>query len=70
MQPASSAQSASHGADAAESARDLVYGPNDRPAPMVAFVAALQHLLAIIVPIVTPGLLICQALGVSSAIRP
>ena len=33
---------------------------------MVAFVAALQHLLAIIVPIVTPGLLICQALGVSS----
>jgi len=28
--------------------------------------AALQHLLAIIVPIVTPGLLICQALGVSS----
>jgi len=66
MQPASSAPSAAHGADAAEAARDLVYGPNDRPAPMVAFVAALQHLLAIIVPIVTPGLLICQALGVSS----
>ncbi|HDR8909601.1 TPA: uracil-xanthine permease [Burkholderia multivorans] len=66
MQPASHAQSASHGADDAESARDLVYGPNDRPTPMVAFVAALQHLLAIIVPIVTPGLLICQALGVSS----
>ncbi|MBP0717754.1 nucleobase:cation symporter-2 family protein [Burkholderia sola] len=66
MQPASSAPSASHGADAADAARDLVYGPNDRPAPMVAFVAALQHLLAIIVPIVTPGLLICQALGVSS----
>lgn len=66
MQPASSAQPAAHGADAADSARDLVYGPNDRPAPMVAFVAALQHLLAIIVPIVTPGLLICQALGVSS----
>lgn len=66
MHPASSAQPAAHGADAADSARDLVYGPNDRPAPMVAFVAALQHLLAIIVPIVTPGLLICQALGVSS----
>ncbi|AIO36424.1 xanthine permease family protein [Burkholderia cenocepacia] len=66
MQPASSAQSASHGVDDAESSRDLVYGPNDRPAPMVAFVAAVQHLLAIIVPIVTPGLLICQALGVSS----
>ncbi|MDW9232220.1 xanthine permease family protein [Burkholderia cepacia] len=66
MQPASSAQPAAHGADAAGAARDLVYGPNDRPAPMVAFIAALQHLLAIIVPIVTPGLLICQALGVSS----
>src|SRR3546814_8805449 len=45
---------------------DLVFGPSDRPAPLVAFVAALQHLLAILVPIVTPGLLICQALGVSS----
>ena len=66
MQPASPARSASHGTDDADSSRDLVYGPNDRPAPMVAFVAALQHLLAIIVPIVTPGLLICQALGVSS----
>ena len=31
----------------------------------LAFIAALQHLLAIIVPIVTPGLLICQAIGVS-----
>ncbi|KWN12883.1 hypothetical protein WT83_19135 [Burkholderia territorii] len=64
MKPASPARSASRGADDAESSRDLVYGPNDRPAPMVAFVAALQHLLAIIVPIVTPGLLICQALGI------
>ncbi|CAJ3216954.1 xanthine/uracil permease family protein [Burkholderia pseudomallei] len=33
---------------------------------MIACVTALQHLLAILVPIVTPGLLICQALGVSS----
>ncbi|CAJ48051.1 uracil-xanthine permease family protein [Bordetella avium] len=45
---------------------DLIYGPDDRPATPVAFIAALQHLLAILVPIVTPGLLICQALGVSS----
>ncbi|QJP69744.1 nucleobase:cation symporter-2 family protein [Burkholderia glumae] len=45
---------------------DLVYGPDDRPAPAIAFVAALQHLLAILVPIVTPGLLICQALAVPS----
>ncbi len=44
---------------------DLVYGLNDRPKPLIAFLAALQHLLAIIVPIVTPGLLICLALGVS-----
>ncbi|CAB3824811.1 Xanthine permease XanP [Achromobacter mucicolens] len=67
MQPASLSQPASHGApDAADASHDLVYGPDDRPAPPVAFVAALQHLLAILVPIVTPGLLICQALGVSS----
>ncbi|RZG74968.1 uracil-xanthine permease [Acinetobacter wuhouensis] len=43
---------------------DLVYGLNDRPKPLIAFFAALQHLLAIIVPIVTPGLLICGALKV------
>jgi len=44
---------------------DFVYGLNDRPRPIIAFLAAFQHLLAIIVPIVTPGLLICLALGVS-----
>ncbi len=48
-----------------ESRNDLVYGLDDRPRPWIAFLAALQHLLAIIVPIVTPGLLICQAIGVS-----
>ncbi|MCF7200943.1 nucleobase:cation symporter-2 family protein [Pseudomonas oligotrophica] len=46
-------------------ANDLVLGLDARPRPWVAFLAALQHLLAIIVPIVTPGLLICQAIGVS-----
>jgi xanthine permease XanP len=46
-------------------ATDLVLGLEDRPRPWVAALAALQHLLAIIVPIVTPGLLICQAIGVS-----
>lgn len=67
MQSASSTpRAATHGADDTEPTHDLVYGPNDRPAPTIAFVAALQHLLAILVPIVTPGLLICQALGVSS----
>ena len=46
---------------------DLIYGLNDKPKPIVAFFAALQHLLAILVPIVTPGFLICKALGVSEA---
>jgi xanthine permease XanP len=46
-------------------APDLVLGLEDRPGPWIAALAALQHLLAIIVPIVTPGLLICQAIGVS-----
>ena len=46
---------------------DLIYGLNDKPKPFVAFFAALQHLLAILVPIVTPGFLICKALGVSEA---
>ncbi len=45
-------------------AADLILGLEDRPRPWIAILAALQHLLAIIVPIVTPGLLICQALGV------
>nr|WP_236712085.1 nucleobase:cation symporter-2 family protein [Pseudomonas sp. EpS/L25] len=43
----------------------MLYGPADRPRPLIALLAAIQHLLAIIVPIVTPGLLICQALGVA-----
>ena len=47
-------------------ASELVLGLEDRPRPLIAMLAALQHLLAIIVPIVTPGLLICQAIGVSA----
>ncbi|MEM5398691.1 MULTISPECIES: uracil-xanthine permease family protein [Paraburkholderia] len=62
----STSPAATREANDTEPTHDLVYGPNDRPAPTIAFVAALQHLLAILVPIVTPGLLICQALGVSS----
>lgn len=48
-----------------EQSTDLIYGLNDQPKAWIAFFAALQHLLAIIVPIVTPGLLICVSLGVS-----
>jgi xanthine permease XanP len=51
---------------AARHESELTLGLEDRPRPLVAILAALQHLLAIIVPIVTPGLLICQALGVSA----
>ncbi|WP_040260911.1 uracil-xanthine permease family protein [Pseudomonas massiliensis] len=58
MQPA-------HSPSKPASPGELIYGLEDRPRPMVAILAALQHLLAIIVPIVTPALLICQALGVS-----
>ncbi|GAA5016028.1 uracil-xanthine permease family protein [Acinetobacter puyangensis] len=46
------------------SKHNLIYGIDARPKPLAAFFAALQHLLAILVPIVTPGLLICGALGV------
>ena len=47
---------------------ELLYGPQDRPRPLIALLAAIQHLLAIIVPIVTPGLLICQAVSMSLVI--
>lgn len=49
-----------------EARNELLYGLDDKPRPLATLLAALQHLLAIIVPIVTPGLLICQALGVSA----
>ena len=54
MQPASLTQPAPT-RDADAPSHDLVYGPDDRPAAPVAFLAALQHLLAILVPIVTPA---------------
>lgn len=44
---------------------DLVFEINDRPHAPIAFLAALQHLLAIIVPIITPGFIICSAANVS-----
>ncbi|VTP92583.1 putative transporter [Pseudomonas aeruginosa] len=39
----------------ASARNDLVYGLDDRPSAPIALLAALQHLLAIIVPIVTPA---------------
>ena len=55
-----------HSPGAAAPANELVLGLEDKPRLLIGLLAALQHLLAIIVPIVTPGLLICQALGVSA----
>lgn len=43
---------------------DLVLSLNDKPQLPHALLAAFQHLLAILVPILTPGLLICGALKV------
>jgi len=37
---------------------ELVYGLEDKPSPMESAYAALQHLLAIIVGIITPTLII------------
>ena len=40
---------------------DLIYGIEDRPPFKDALFAALQHLLAIFVAIITPPLIICIA---------
>ena len=42
---------------------DLIYGLDDRPAPLPALFAALQHVLACFVGIVTPTLIIGGVLG-------
>ena len=52
-----------HSPGASAPANELVLGLEDKPRLLIGLLAALQHLLAIIVPIVTPGLLICQALA-------
>jgi len=66
MRPHDTPPAADPSYHANEKHSELILGLDDRPAPLLGMLAALQHLLAIIVPIVTPGLLICQALGVSS----
>ncbi len=43
---------------------DLVYQLNDRPPFPQTLFAALQHLLAMFVAVITPSLIICQSLGV------
>lgn len=46
---------------------DLIYGVEDRPPFREALFAALQHLLAIFVAIITPPLIVCGALQFDSA---
>ncbi|MDF4840058.1 solute carrier family 23 protein, partial [Vibrio parahaemolyticus] len=43
---------------------ELVYQLNDRPPLPQTIFAALQHLLAMFVAVITPSLIICQSLGV------
>jgi xanthine permease XanP len=44
---------------------DLIYKLNDQPPLAETLFAALQHLLAIFVPIMTPALIISSALSYS-----
>lgn len=48
---------------------DLIYGIEDKPPFKDALFAALQHLLAIFVAIITPPLIISEALGVDLATK-
>lgn len=45
-----------------EESKELIYGLNDRPPFRETLFAAMQHLLAIFVAIITPPLIICSAL--------
>jgi xanthine permease XanP len=49
-----------------DSNTDLIYGLEDRPAPVPAFFAALQHMLASFVGIITPPLVIGSVLGLAA----
>jgi len=45
--------------------KSLIYGVHDRPPFAEALFAALQHLLAIVVSIMTPALIVCSVLGIN-----
>ena len=45
---------------------ELVYQLHDKPPLPQALFAALQHLLAMFVAVITPSLIICQSLGLST----
>lgn len=48
---------------------ELIYRLEDRPPLPQTLFAACQHLLAMFVAVITPALLICQALGLPGRIR-
>lgn len=48
---------------------ELIYGLHDRPPPMTSMLAALQHVLAAFVGIITPPLIIGSALGLALICR-
>lgn len=54
--------------EAAQPASTLLYGLEDKPAPWAAALAALQHILASIVGIVTPTLVIGGVLGLGAEV--
>lgn len=45
---------------------ELIYGLEDKPAPLPAFLTALQHVMASLVGIITPPLIISSALGLDA----
>lgn len=48
--------------DAAKRKYDLIYGLDDKPAPLAAIYGAMQHLLAMFVGIITPAIIISGVL--------
>ena len=59
--PATGAQTAKPGAGGATD--DVIFRLDDRPRPWAALIGAFQHVTAVFVGIITPPLLIAQALG-------
>ena len=45
---------------------ELIYGLEDKPAPLPAFLTALQHVMASLVGIITPPLIVSSALGLDA----
>ncbi len=48
---------------------DMIYGLNDKPPAPQAFVAGLQHLMAIFIGIITPPIIIGGALGLTPELK-